>query len=78
MMIYCFTINVSQFLTVMSVEDDDDDELQEVTEDSSSVEESSPPEQSLISSLSLSHSVAGVLITSDVSDGAVKPLKSDL
>ena len=57
-------------------DDEEEDELQEVTDDSSSVEESSP-EQSLIS-LSLSHSVSSFLITSEVSDGDVKPLKSDL
>ena len=66
---------MSQFLTVMSVDEEEEDELQEVTEDSSSVEDSSP-EQSLTSSLS--HSVSSFLITSEVSDGAFKPLKSDI
>ena len=59
----------------MSVDEEEEDELQEVTEDSSSVEDSSP-EQSL--TLSLSHSVSSFLITSEVSDGAFKPLKSDI
>ena len=61
---------------MIRVEEEEEDELREVTDDSSSVEESSP-EQSLIS-LSLSHSVSSFLITSEVSAGAVKPLKSDL
>ena len=69
------TIKLSQFLTVMSVDEEEEEleGLHEVTEDSSSVEESSLE----ISLESLSHSVSSFLITSDVSGGSSKSLKSD-